>query len=148
LIIAIVNVAAVLAANEQVPVLVARLTVTTLSSLESTPEALQSVAKSPVPVGVFNETAGDVLEVVKPRGKVTVRELPAARAPVAEVVKPTVQVEAVFSTSDVGAVPVKVAVESELAPAPLTAENAVMSSITGSNRFTTRDFARIDPADP
>jgi hypothetical protein len=143
LIIAMVNVAAVLAGNEQVPVLVDRLMVTTLSSLASTPAALQSVANSPVPDGVFNNTVGVVFETVKPRGNVTVMELPDARAPVADVVRPTVQVDAVFSTNDVGAVPVKVTVDRELAPAPVTAEKPMTSRSTGSSRFTTRTFPRI-----
>jgi hypothetical protein len=148
LITASVNVAAVEFGSEQVPVLVARVMVTTLSSVASAAEALQSVAKRLVPVGVFSDTAGVALDVVKPSGNVTVMELPAPRAPVFEVVRPTVQVEAVFSTSDVGAVPVKVTVDSELAPAPVTAENAMISRITGSVRFTTRSFAPIAGTDP
>ena len=120
---AIVKVAAVEAASVQVPVLVVRLMVTTLSSLVSTPVPVQSVANSPVPVGVLSDMAGAALDVVKPEGNVTVIELPDARAPDGDVVTPTVQVDAVFSTNDVGAVPVKLTAESDVAPAPETGSN-------------------------
>ena len=136
------RVAAVEAASVQVPALVVRLIVTTLSSFVSTPVPLQSVANKPVPVGVLRVITGAALDVVNPDGNVTVMELPAARAPADEVVNPIVHVEAVFSTNDVGAVPVKLTVESELAPAPETAVSSVRNNTASDTAMTTQCFGR------
>jgi hypothetical protein len=142
-----VRVAAVEVASIQVPVLVLRLTVTTLSTSVSTPVPVQSVANSPVPVGVLSAMAGAALDVVKPEGNVTVIELPDARAPDGEVVNPTVQVDAVFSTNDVGAVPVKVTPESDVAPAPETVDNTVNMSTANDTVMKAKCLART-PVEP
>jgi hypothetical protein len=139
---ATVRVAAVEAARVQVPVFVVRLIVTTLSSFVSTPVPLQSVANNPVPVGVLRVIAGAALEVVKPDGNVTVMELPAAREPVDEVVNPIVHVEAVFSTNDVGAVPVKLSVESDVAPAPETVVSSVRNNTASATAMAAQSFGR------
>jgi hypothetical protein len=79
-----------------------------------------------------------VLEVVKPAGKVTVTVLPDFNVPLDDVVNPMVQVEAVLATSDVGAVPVKVTVDSDEAPASAKLHRAVTIIVVRTRRRATR----------
>jgi hypothetical protein len=133
---AMLKVAAVEAASAHVPDFVVRLIVTTFSLLVSRPVALQFETKV---VGVFKVISGAVVLVVKPRGNVTVIELPDERGPEEEVVKPTVHVDAVFATNDVGAVPVKLTVESDVAPALATLESPMMRPEITNNFVTVRE---------
>jgi hypothetical protein len=101
----------------------AREMTTILDLVASEPVPTQLVAK--LPVGNASTMVGEVLAVVNPGGKVTVIVLFTERDPVDDVVKPTVHVDAVLATSDVGAVPVNVTVDNDDAPA-LTAFESVM----------------------
>jgi hypothetical protein len=82
--------------------------------------------------------AGAVELVVKPEGKVTVIVLPGPRAPVVEVVKPTVQVEAVLANSDVGAGAVKVTAGSDVAPALEMLGSIKTNRVVNNTRFKVR----------
>jgi hypothetical protein len=130
LIIAIVRVAAVLLGSalgvgQVCPLAFDREMTTTFDLEASEPVAIQLVANLPLPVGVCSTMVGDVLAVVNPAGKVTVIVLLDASCPDADVVKPTVQVDAVLATSDVGAVLLNVTVDRDEAPA-LTSFESVM----------------------
>lgn len=72
---------------------------------------------------------GVVELVVKPAGNVTVMVPPPASAPVDDAVKPTVHVEAVLATSDVGAVAVKVTAAGDDAPAAETAGTVTKNDV-------------------
>jgi hypothetical protein len=102
----------------------------------SEPVPTQVVARFPLPVGVSSTMAGDVLEVVNPAGKVTVIVLLDLSRPEEDVVKPTVQVDAVFATSELGAVPVNVTAESDDALALTTFVSAVRSSVVSAAATT------------
>jgi hypothetical protein len=69
-------------------------------------------------------------------------ELPAAREPVSDVINPTVHVEAVFSTNDVGGVPVKLTEESDVAPATETVDSAVSKNTADDTAMKARCFER------
>lgn len=103
---------------------------TTLDSDASDPVPTQFVAKFPLPVGVCKTTVGDVLAVVNPAGNVTVIVLLDVSWPDEDVVKPTVHVDTVFATSDVGAVLLNVTVDSELAPALASLDSKMNDSDT------------------
>jgi hypothetical protein len=93
-------------------------------------------------------TAGLVLAVVKPAGKVAVTVPADPSAPLDDDVKPTVQVEGALATSEVGAVPEKVTALGDEAPAgptPTTATpRSASATATGPSR-SARRRAR-DPA--
>ena len=122
------------AASEHVVLLVSVI-VTTLSLLASAPVAVHDETKVE---GVSRVTVGAVELVVKPEGKVTVTVLPVVRGPDDDVVKPTVQVEAVFATRDVGAVPVNVTVESDEAPALMTLDSVMSTRANNNTLFAVR----------
>src|SRR5271170_5681184 len=89
----------------------------TFDSLESWPSPAQSVANV---LGVSNVIVGAVDVVVKPAGSVIVIVEPMPSVPPDDVVNPTVHVEAVLATTEVGAVPVKVTAEGADAAATAT----------------------------
>jgi hypothetical protein len=131
LIMAMVRVAAVLLGSaldvgQVCPLAFDREITTTLDLDASEPVPTQLVANFPLPVGVCSTMVGDVLEVENPAGKVTVIVLLDASCPDDDVVKPTVQVDAVLATKDVGAVLLNVTVDSDDAPA-LTSFEIVMT---------------------
>jgi hypothetical protein len=131
LIMAIVRVAAVLVgsaldAGQVCPLAFDREITTTLDLDASEPVPTQLVANLPLPVGVCSTITGAVLEVENPAGKVTVIVLPDASCPDDDVVKPTVQVDAVLATKDVGATLLNVTVDNDDAPA-ITSFESVMT---------------------
>jgi hypothetical protein len=135
LIMAIVRVAAVLLGSaldvgQVCPLALDSEMITTLDSDASEPEPIQFVAKFPLPEGVCSTMAGDVLAVVNPAGKVTVIVLCDVSCPDDDVVKPTVQMDAVLATSDVGAVLLNVIVDNDEAPALTSFDSVMMLSAT------------------
>ena len=136
---AMLRVAAVEAASAHVVLLVSVI-VTTLSLLASAPVAVQDDTKVD---GVSSVTVGAVELVVKPEGKVTVIVRPVASAPDDDVVNPTVHVEAVLATRDVGAVPVNVTVERDEALALTTLESVISASAINATLFAVRTSLEV-----